>query len=146
MEADMPSYSGLYDGVFGVPYTPITNPRPPLTGILRVLLQKRGLYGVARGLGLHTPATVKAVDMDRNDMIVRGGWTYATRIDDAANRVTITNIGGDVNTLADQATPATVSDSTSKKRIGDTHLNRSYIKDGSNVGVTATTLAERYQP
>lgn len=142
----MPAFSGLYDGVFHEAYALITNPRPPLSGLARIVNNKRGMAGHVRANGGKAPATVKGVDADRNDMIVRGGWTYATRSDDAANRVTIKHIGGDVNTLENIALPATVADVTALKRTRDTRLNRAYARDEALTGATAPVLAERYQP
>lgn len=139
----MPAYSGLYDGVFGTPYAPIAKPVPAISGILRVMLQKRGLYGYARAFGGAAPLTVKGVDADRNDMQVRGGWDYATRTDDAANKVTITNIGGDINALEDINTPA-LPDGVALNRTRKVHLNRQYAKDDANLPVTAPALTERY--
>lgn len=142
----MPAFSGLYDGVFGEPYAavPKANPKPPISGIVRVLLQKRGLYGMVRAFGGNAPVTVKAVDAQRNDIAMRGGWDYATRSDDPANRVTVTNIGGDVNVLEDRAMPATVADADALQRTTDTHLNREYTDDKADLGITAPALPERY--
>lgn len=138
----MPAFSGLYDGVFHEPYALISKPRPPISGLLRTALQRRGAYGYVRGFGRNAPATVKGVDVDRNDMTVRGGWLYSTRTDDPANRVTIANIGGDVNTLADITMPATAS-AADMLLVADTHLNRAYAADKAGNGVTGTAMAER---
>ena len=138
----MPAFSGLYNGVYGENYAPISAPRPPVSGLLRVALQRRGAYGYVRGFGRNAPTTVKGVDVDRDDMTVRGGWKWPERIDDPANEVTIPNIGGDVNTLADITMPATAS-ANDMKLVADTHLNRQYAEDESDLGVTAPLLNER---
>lgn len=138
----MPAFSGLYNGVFGENYAPITKPRPPISGILHVLLQKRGLYGMVRGFGRNSPTVVGTVDMNRNDMLVRGGWEYATRTDDVANRVTITHIGGDVNNIGTEPVPANAS-ADWMKLTADTVLNRAYAADKAATGATGPALAER---
>jgi hypothetical protein len=140
----MPAFSGLWDGVFHEPYTQITNPRPPISGLLRTALQRRGAYGYVRAFGGKAPATVKGVDRDRDDMQVRGGWLYATRADDPANRVDLNNIGNPVDVNVDITMPATVVDALALKRVRDIHLNRAYAKDEAATGVTATALPERY--
>ena len=54
----MPAWSGLNDDVFGTPYAMLTKPTPPITGLLHVFMQKRGMYGWAEAANGHTPATI----------------------------------------------------------------------------------------
>lgn len=57
----MPNWSGLFDGVHGSPHTLLVD-RPPMRGVLRILLQRRGIYGYADTFGGTVPATRKRVD------------------------------------------------------------------------------------
>lgn len=138
----MAAFSGLWNGVHGESYPSQTlAPHPPLSGLLRVLLQKRGMYGFVRGFGGAAPSTVKGVDRDHDDIQVRGGWDYATRMDDPLNTVDLNNIGGDVNTLVDITMPDDAS-VTDMQRTADTVLNRAYAADRAGTGATAPALAE----
>lgn len=140
----MAAFSGLWNGVFGENYSGIATPQPPISGVLRVLLQKRGLYGYVREFGRNAPDTVKGVEADRDDLEVRGGWTYATRTDDVANQVTITNIGEAVVDLEDRTMPpdATAAEALS---VADTLKRVGHPADSANLGVTSpavTTVRE----
>lgn len=137
----MPAFSGLYDGVFGDGYAGLAaQSRPPmLRGIVRVLMQKRGLYGLAAAAGGTVPATRKQVQTDRGDLIVTGGYDYANRQNDAANKVTITNAGDDVNTLEDKAVVG-APDAADLAAAVDITLNNGYVLDGAMTPVTSPEL------
>lgn len=134
----MPAFSGLWDAVHGDgPYAPTATPSPPVAGgIMRVMMQKRGLYGLARGIGLPGPATVKGVGAELPTLTVRGGYDYANRQDDAANTVDIVHGGGDVNVLEDITMPADMPPEMVEKFVATT-LNSEYAADEADNGATA---------
>lgn len=141
----MPSFSGLWDGVHGDAYLtdfPTSVPTPALTGLARVLFQKRGMFGIAKGLGISTIASRKRVQADRSDLDVIGGMeAWPSRDPDAANRVTIENMGDDVNALENANTvPANVTD----LGVLNTTLNHEYAGDSAGSGVTAPPLTGRH--
>lgn len=148
----MPSFSGLWDGVHTDPYftsidggsgtPPSSVPTPALGGMARVMMQKRGMWGFVGALGRNTYATRKQVQTDRSDLTVRGGYDYANREDDAANQVTIPNMGDDVNTLEDADRVSNVSAATLVATF-DTTKNHGYVGDSALNGVTAVPLTER---
>lgn len=137
----MPAFSGLWDGVHGDTYASTQDPSPPMTGMLRVLLQKRGMYGFVRGFGLNAPATVKGVPAARGSVVMNGGYDYANRQQDAGNQVTVTNLDASVPTLVDRPMPG---DATAQEmlRVADTVLNREYAADAAELPTTAEALAE----
>lgn len=137
----MPAFSGLYDGIHGDGYAALAlQSRPPmLRGIVRVLMQKRGLYGTAALAGGTVPATRKQVQTELPTLTVRGGYDYANRQDDAANTVDIVHAGGDVNVLED----ADTVDQPSAEDFAaafDTTLNNGYVQDGNLSPVTSPEL------
>ena len=67
----MPSWSGLNDRVHGAPYAPI-QARPPITGLLKLALRRRGLHPWAELLGGTIPDTYKRVTGASADLTVRG--------------------------------------------------------------------------
>lgn len=134
----MPAFSGLYDDVYSDgPYALHSNPVPPMAGLLRTLMQKRGLYGYAAAAGGTVPATRKLVTDAQPNLTVRGGWDYATRTNDAANQVVIQHAAqGGVRALVDEPTlAAVVPDAEATARVYDSRLNEAYAADDSGNGV-----------
>lgn len=132
----MPAYSGLWNGVYGTNYAMTAVPTPPITGMLRVLMQKRGLYGWVKAMNGHAPANFAQIAADEGSMQVRGGWDYDTRADDAANKVTITHtLGGKrtINTVPTLAAPT----AGAMVQVLDTTLRNGYVADKANNGVTS---------
>lgn len=148
----MPAFSGLWDGVHGDPYhtsvdggagtPPSQVPNPSLGGIVRVLMQKRGMFGVVKAITQGTSvASYKRVTADRPDVTVRGGYDYANRQNDVANQVSIANLGGGATTLENENTVANASVAT-LTHIFDTTLRQGYVGDSAENGVTADALSE----
>lgn len=59
----MANWSGLFDGVHGSAHSLLVD-RPPMRGLLRVLAQKRGLFGLMKEAGATVPANRARVDPD----------------------------------------------------------------------------------
>ena len=141
----MPAFSGLWDGVHGTAYGgtfPTSEPIPALAGLARVLFQKRGMFGIAKGLGISTITSRKQVQTDRGDLSVIGGMeAWPSRDPDAANKVTIANAGDDVNTLEDANT---VPSNGADLHVFNTTLNHTYADDAADSGVTAQALTGRH--
>lgn len=138
----MPTFSGLWDGVHGDAYALDNVPTPPIAGgLLRVALQKRGLYGFVRGFGRSAPTEIVGVQAQRSNQTLRGGYDYATRQNDAANEVTVTHLGDDVNTLASLPAPSDATDAD-MSHVADTTRNNEYANDDANSGVTGTAWTE----
>lgn len=138
-------YSGLFDGVHSGGMVNIADPRPPLSGVVNVLAQKRGMFGQVEGFGGNRPQTREQIDPTDGDLTVRGGYDYALRQEDAGNQVTITNAdrGGDRSLSAVPTVPTSTAQET--KRTIDTHMNRLYGKDLAETGATSPAdVPDRY--
>lgn len=57
----MANYSGLFDGVHGDGHSLLVN-RPPMRGLLKVLLAKRGLFGYSKEAGGTVTANRSVID------------------------------------------------------------------------------------
>ena len=127
----MPAFSGLYDGVFGDGYAALdAQTRPPmLRGLVRVLMQKRGMHGTVNALGRAAPDTIAQVDAQRGTIAVNGTFNYATRTTD--KDVDILNIdpaySGETVARVPNATEADLANSF------DTTLN---VLEGASVSNT----------
>lgn len=140
----MPAFSGLWDGIHGEVYARTAEPEPPIQGVTRVMMSKRGMHGVVNAIGQNAPATIARIDADRADVAVRGGWDYATRTDDAGNQVTITNLASHIDGNAVNESVARVADASTEDlaAIFDTVLNNEYAADDAQHPETAPALAE----
>jgi hypothetical protein len=76
----MPAWSGLFDDVHGAPHALITA-RPPVSRLLRVLMQKRGMFGFAEaledsgGTDFSTITERAVVDPDEGTITAHSGQT-----------------------------------------------------------------------
>lgn len=143
----MPAFSGLWDGVHGQAYSamPKSNALPPAQrGIVRVLMQGRGMHGHVSALGRNAPATIAQVNADLNDLAVRGGYDYANRQEDAGNQVTITNVEQNAVTTTVAETKARPTDATEADMAHtyDTTLRNGHPADSAGSGVTSPAVAE----
>lgn len=136
----MPAFSGLWNGVYGINYAMTSTPTPPMTGLLRTLMQRRGMYGWVKAMNGHAPANFAQVSDDNGPITVRGGWDYDTRTDDPANRVTITHSLGGKRTIVTKTTLAAPT-AGAMIQVLDTTLRNNYVADKANNGVTAKSWA-----
>lgn len=143
----MPAFSGLWDGIHGEAYAnrPKSDAQPPFQrGIVRALMQGRGMHGHVTALGRNSPSAIARVDAQRGDITVPGSFDYASwKIDDttiAARDVTITNSapGYSGETIA-RPTNATVADMA---HTYDTTLRNGHPADAANNGVTSPAVTE----
>lgn len=144
----MPAFSGLWDGVHNEAYAdrPKAARQPLGRGIVRVLMQKRGMHGHVNALTRNAPATIARVVTDRSDVDVIGGMeAWPSRNPDAANKVTVANLGdelqGGTGTALDSV--ARVPDASADDLVNtyDTTKNSEYAGDDALNGVTAPPLA-----
>lgn len=86
----MAAFSGLYDDVFDDGPYALSGRRPPISGQLRTLLRRRGLWRYAKQLGGDgTPATIKRRAVALGSITYRGGYDYPNRQQDTNNTVTV---------------------------------------------------------
>jgi len=123
--------------VYGINYAMTSTPTPPITGLLRTLMQKRGMYGWVKAMNGHAPANFAQVSDDEGPITVRGGWLYPSRVDDAANRVTITHSLGGKRTIVTKTTLPAVTPASVMIPVLDTTLRNNYVADKANNGVTS---------
>jgi len=153
----MPAFSGLWDGTHGEAYAdmPKSDALPPAQrGVVRVLMQGRGMHGHVAALGRNAPATIARVDDKLGDLDVNGGYDYANREQDAANKVTMTNTvagayddteestgtgGFNVDQSIARPTNATADDMA---HTYDTTLRNGYAGDAAGSGSTADAQTE----
>lgn len=102
----MANWSGLFDGVHGSAHSLIVD-RPPMRGLLRVLAQKRGLFGLMKEAGATVPANRARIDPE----LPHGG----------------------TRTIADEATIAEAT-ATELGDVIDTRENYTYVADKSGNG------------
>lgn len=136
----MPAFSGLYDGVHGDGYAALRNQTEPpmLRGIVRVLMQKRGMHGVINALGRTAPATIARINADRGDIVMNGGYDYANRQQDAANRVTVTNLSSAYASETIARVPNASADDLA--HAFDITINEGFVKDDADSGATANEV------
>jgi hypothetical protein len=147
----MPSYSGLWDGEHGEAYAamPRADALPPhQRGIVRSLMQKRGMHGHVAALGRNSPSSITQVYGDRNTQTIRGTFDYATRTDvlDYEYR----NAGTEIQ-AKDGIFPVQPMDSIDRPVMAletdmlhtyDTTLRNGHPADASMNGVTSKVVAE----
>lgn len=94
-------WAGHSNGVHGVDYAFITT-QSPIRGLLRVLMQKRGMYGVAKEAGGTVPANRALID---GALPIGGSRTIA-------NSATLAEISAaEMDKIADtQTVPTVVAD------------------------------------
>ena len=108
--ASSTGYSGLFEGVHGdAQYTQLVG-RAPMRGLMRVLLQKRGLFGYAKEAGGTVPANRARIDPE----LPHGG----------------------VRTINSEATQAEVSAAVMDE-VANTDVNHTYVADLSGNGGAA---------
>lgn len=146
----MPAFSGLWDGIHGEAYSamPKADANPPQSrGIVRTFMQRQSMHGHVNALGRNSPATIAQTPADRADVDVIGGMeAWPSRNPDAANQVTITNlgdelVGGTGTALESRARPADPA-AADLAHTYDTTKNEGYPKDDADHGQTAEALAE----
>ena len=145
----MPSYSGLWDGEHGQSYAamPKQDAAPPFQrGIVRVLMQGRGMHGHVSALGRNSPASIAQVDAAVGDQSLKGtfdyaGWKADPTGDNTARDVTVTHLGS-VEPVTGEVI-ARVPDATEVDMLNtyDTTLNNNYPGDAAGSGVTGPALA-----
>jgi hypothetical protein len=109
--------------------------------MLRVLLQKRGLYGWVKAMNGHAPANYAQIANDEADFQVRGGWDPVTGLDDPLKKVTITNpLGGKRTIVTVNTLPAFTPSADMIPRL-DTTLRNNYVADKANNGATSKAWA-----
>lgn len=144
----MPAFSGLWDGIHGDGYAAMPKANVPaiLGGIARVVMQKRGMHGFVNAIGQNAPATITQTTGDRSDIAVNGGYDYANRQQDAANQVTITNLGdplqGAGGSAGDTVARPPDTSAASLDVNVDTLLRNSHAADDADSGVTSPAVGQ----
>lgn len=121
---------------------------PPVSGLARVLMQKRGMFGHVGALGRNTIATLKRVQTNRQNQTLRGTFDYtkwkADPTDATANvyDVTVANLGDDINTPEDASRVGNATEAN-MAAVYDTTLNKHYVGDAAATGVTGGDLDGR---
>lgn len=139
----MPAYSGLWDGIHGEAYDAMTkaDAQPPFQrGIVRVLMQGRGMHGHVNALGRNSPAEIARVDAAMGDLTgVRGTFDYATRTD--LNDMQIDN--GNNGSVGDEtiARPADATEADMAHTY-DTTLRNGHPADAAETGATSPEVSE----
>jgi hypothetical protein len=140
----MPAFSGLYDGVHGDGYAALREQsRPPmLRGLMRVMMQKRGMHGTANALGRNTPATIAVIDAARGTIAVNGTFNYPARTTD--KDVDITN----AEPAYSGETVARVPDATEDSLVNsyDTTKRNGHPADAADNGVTSPAVSSIVSP
>ena len=143
----MAAFSGLFDGVHGDGYaaTPKADALPPAQrGIVRVLMQGRGMHGHVEALGRNAPATIARVDADRTDIAVNGTFNYPGRTTD--KDVTVLNIGAHVADASQAVTEsiARPDDATEgdMAHTYDTTMRNGHPADLAASGATSPAVTE----
>lgn len=144
----MPSFSGLWDGVHGDGYAamPKSDALPPVQrGIVRALMQGRGMHGHVNALGRGAPASIAQVDAQLDTVTMRGGYDYANRQDDPANTVDVTNIDANAqsNTVTESKSRPADATETDLSNTYDTTLRNGHPADMSLSGVTSQEVDEQ---
>lgn len=140
----MPAFSGLWDGVHGQPYNSMdkSDALPPVQrGIVRALMQGRGMHGHVTALGRNAPATIARVDASRGDLTgMRGTFNYATRTDLFDYNLANGNNGGYSGETI--ARPANATE-TDMAHTYDTTLRNGHPADVAGSGSTSPAVSER---
>lgn len=149
-DTTMPAFSGLWDGVHGDGYAamPKADALPPAQrGIVRTLMQGRGMHGHVTALGRNAPASIARVVADRADVVAVGGMeAWPSRDPDAANRVTITNLGdelqGGAGTALDVIARPSNATESDMAHTYDTTLRNGHPADAADNGATSPAVTE----
>lgn len=143
----MPSFSGLWDGVHGEAYASMTkaDAQPPFQrGIVRALMQGRGMHGHVTALGRNAPSSIAQINAQRDGMSVKGTFNWPERTTD--KDVTITNAqshtaSGRINVSESIARPSDATEADMAHTY-DTTLRNGHPADAAMTGVTSPAVSE----
>ena len=147
----MPAYSGFWDGMYNEAYSavPKQDALPPVQrGIVRALMQGRGLHGHVTALGRNAPSVIAQIDAARDQIAVPGTFDYAAW---KADPTTIANRDVDITNAASHSSDEGITESIARPADAaegdmlhtyDTTLRNGHPADAANNGVTSPAVAE----